>query len=96
MRISYLLFDVEHNFWLWLPVTLLTILATFNMAATVVATDSFNWCTLYHISCLFKIVQMKIGRLDDYRGTYLYQAELVEIVILQQIGYRYVRRCTVM
>ncbi|XP_053698492.1 uncharacterized protein LOC128745441 [Sabethes cyaneus] len=27
--------------------------------------DSFNWCMLHHISCLFNVIRMKIGSLDE-------------------------------
>ncbi|XP_055616528.1 uncharacterized protein LOC129762347 [Toxorhynchites rutilus septentrionalis] len=89
---DYLLFDIGAYFWLWLPVTSFTILMTFYMAFGIVTTDSFNLCILHHITCLFKVVRMKLNRLDDFKETDLYRQKLVDIILLQEVGYRSTKR----
>ncbi|XP_058839797.1 odorant receptor 22c-like [Topomyia yanbarensis] len=85
---DFVLFDFTSSFWIWLPITLFTdLIIVLNIIMTVIQ-DSFYWCLLHHVSCLFKIIKMQIIRLDEFHEAQQFHEKLIEIVLMQGVAYR--------
>lgn len=83
-------FDYKSSFWIWLPVNTVSVVATTSIALLIVGMDGFNWCSLYQISCLFRVVAMKLSHLDEVRDDEQFRKQLAEIHHLQETAYRFV------
>ncbi|XP_058460481.1 odorant receptor 49b-like [Malaya genurostris] len=85
---DYVLFDYTSNFWIWLPVTLVSNVVLMHLVTVAYVTDWFYWSLLYQVSCLFKIIRVQFARLDEFREVHQFQEKLVEIVHMQRVAYR--------
>ncbi|EAT32572.1 AAEL015286-PA [Aedes aegypti] len=67
MDADYVLFDHTVNYWIWLPVTIVSLIIEYLMLGSISAQECLFWNLLHHISSLFKIVHLEIARLDQYK-----------------------------
>nr|DAA80394.1 TPA_exp: odorant receptor 53 [Aedes aegypti] len=67
MDADYVLFDHTVNYWIWLPVTIVSLIIEYLMMISISAQECLFWNLLHHISSLFKIVHLEIARLDQYK-----------------------------
>nr|XP_019561566.2 odorant receptor 85b-like [Aedes albopictus] len=85
---DYLLFDPEANIWLWLMTVIANIAVMSYVILFLVSSHCLFWSLLRNVSGLFKIISMKIGRLDEIVEDVQRHEELIEIVGLHEAAYR--------
>lgn len=88
---SYLLFDFRSNFWAWLATCIVSLSVTLHLIIFFVVSHNFYWSLQNYVAGLFKIVSMKMVRLDEFPDDQLRRKEWVEIVELQEVAYRCTR-----
>lgn len=62
-----------------------------HVVVFLIASHSLFWSLVHNVSGLFKIVRMKIARLEEFVNKTHHHEELVEIVRLQETAYRSAR-----
>lgn len=85
---SYVLFDHQSNFWIWLPTLIVSVAVQYGMIIGITANETFCWNLIHHVSCLFKIVSARVARLDEFEEEEAYQQELEAILETHLVCYR--------
>ncbi|XP_065080025.1 odorant receptor 49b-like [Ochlerotatus camptorhynchus] len=88
---DFLFFEFSSTVWLWLLLIVICGLTIFDLIIVLVSVNSLNWSLIHHVTGLFKLVCIKISRLDELSDERARHKELVDIVRLQEITYRSAR-----
>lgn len=88
---SYLVFDYRSHFLLWLVTFVLSLFISLHLLIFLISSHCFFWSMLFNVSGLFKIVRLKLSRLDECTEKIRFHKELVEIVHFQETAYRSAR-----
>ncbi|EAT37619.2 AAEL010415-PA [Aedes aegypti] len=91
MEADYVLFDHSTNYWIWLLVTIISLLVEYLLLGTFSSQECLFWNLLHHVSSLFKVIRLEIARLDQYTDPKQYTERLASIVSTHEVCYRCAR-----
>ncbi|EJY57872.1 AAEL017534-PA [Aedes aegypti] len=91
MDADYILFDHTTSYWIWMLVTIVSLIVEYLMLGSVSAQECLFWNLLHHTSCLFKMVCLEIARLDQYTDPNQFRERLACIVPIHEVCFKCAR-----
>ncbi|KAL9693842.1 hypothetical protein quinque_013127 [Culex quinquefasciatus] len=91
LEADYLIYNQYSNFNVWLLTMLASTCALYVLVFALLSHETFYWNILHHVSCLFKIIRLKILELDDCSTPKQFQEQLSIVVEMHERAFKSTR-----